>query len=51
MTNAVKTEHELVEKARAFVPILRERAKETEEIRRIPEATMQELKMPAYSSC
>ena len=33
-----------MEKARAFVPILRERAKETEEIRRIPEATMQELK-------
>ncbi|MDR7236352.1 acyl-CoA dehydrogenase family protein [Neobacillus drentensis] len=35
---------ELVEKARSFVPRLRERAKETEEIRRIPDATINELK-------
>lgn len=35
---------ELVEKAKAFVPRLRERAKETEEIRRIPESTIKELK-------
>ena len=37
-------DNSLVEKARSFIPRLRERAKETEEIRRIPEATMKELK-------
>ncbi|WP_223588396.1 acyl-CoA dehydrogenase family protein [Neobacillus bataviensis] len=35
---------ELVEKARSLVPRLRERAKETEQFRRIPEATIKELK-------
>ncbi|WP_227937772.1 acyl-CoA dehydrogenase family protein [Alkalihalobacillus deserti] len=35
---------ELVQKACSFVPKLRERAKETEELRKIPEATMTELK-------
>ncbi|KKK39136.1 acyl-CoA dehydrogenase [Mesobacillus campisalis] len=34
----------LVEKAKALIPNLRTRAKETEEIRRIPQATMDELK-------
>lgn len=46
MTTAILdvTAAELVEKARSFVPRLRERAKETEEIRRIPEETIKELK-------
>lgn len=45
ITEAIKQGNtELVEKARSFVPRLRERAKETEEIRRIPEATISELK-------
>lgn len=34
----------LVDKAKSLVPKLKERAKETEEIRRIPEATINELK-------
>ena len=46
MTTAILdvTAAELVEMARSFVPRLRERAKETEEIRRIPDATINELK-------
>jgi 3-hydroxy-9,10-secoandrosta-1,3,5(10)-triene-9,17-dione monooxygenase len=35
----VQGNRELVEKARSFVPRLRERAKETEEILRIPKTT------------
>lgn len=41
---AVDRTKELVEKAASFVPRLRERSKETDEIRRIPEVTIQELK-------
>ncbi|KKK39137.1 acyl-CoA dehydrogenase [Mesobacillus campisalis] len=41
---AVETATDLVEKARSFAPRLRERAKETDELRRIPEATIKELK-------
>ncbi|PFO05822.1 acyl-CoA dehydrogenase [Bacillus sp. AFS076308] len=44
MNNVKQIDQELVEKARVLVPKLRERAKETEEIRRIPEATIKELK-------
>lgn len=44
MTNVKQIENSLVEKARSFIPRLRERAKETEEIRRLPESTIQELK-------
>ena len=44
MSNVAQNERLLVDEARAFIPRLRERAKETEEIRRIPEATMNELK-------
>lgn len=35
---------ELVERARSFVPVLRERAAETDTIRKIPESTISELK-------
>ncbi|MCO4251470.1 acyl-CoA dehydrogenase family protein [Pseudarthrobacter sp. MDT3-9] len=41
---AVPTHDELLARVDALVPRLRERASETEEIRRIPEATMAELK-------
>ena len=44
ISTMVETENELVEKARSFVPRLRARASETEEIRRIPETTIKELK-------
>ena len=42
-STVVDLNKELVERAKSFVPVLRDRAKETEEIRRIPEATIQEL--------
>ena len=44
MSNVAQNERLLVDEASSFIPRLRERAKETEEIRRIPEATMNELK-------
>jgi 3-hydroxy-9,10-secoandrosta-1,3,5(10)-triene-9,17-dione monooxygenase len=44
MTKVAYSDTYLVDKAKALVPKLRERAKETEEIRRIPEATMNDLK-------
>ncbi|MDQ0972630.1 3-hydroxy-9,10-secoandrosta-1,3,5(10)-triene-9,17-dione monooxygenase [Neobacillus niacini] len=44
MTNVTYSDTYLVDKAKALVPKLRERAKETEEIRRIPETTMNDLK-------
>jgi 3-hydroxy-9,10-secoandrosta-1,3,5(10)-triene-9,17-dione monooxygenase len=44
MTKVTYSDTYLVDKAKALVPKLRERAKETEEIRRIPEATMNDLK-------
>lgn len=44
MTNVTYSDTYLVDKATALVPKLRERAKETEEIRRLPEATMNDLK-------
>jgi 3-hydroxy-9,10-secoandrosta-1,3,5(10)-triene-9,17-dione monooxygenase len=44
MTKVKEMDNILVDKARSLVPKLRERAKETEEIRRIPEATIKELK-------
>ena len=44
MINVAQSDTFLVEKAKSLVPKLKERAKETEEIRRIPEATINELK-------
>jgi 3-hydroxy-9,10-secoandrosta-1,3,5(10)-triene-9,17-dione monooxygenase len=44
MTKVTYSDTYLVDKAKALVPKLRDRAKETEEIRRIPEATMNDLK-------
>ncbi|MEC1520793.1 acyl-CoA dehydrogenase family protein [Neobacillus niacini] len=44
MTKVAFSDTYLVDKAKALVPKLRDRAKETEEIRRIPEATMNDLK-------
>mgnify|MGYP001179652078 CR=1 FL=1 len=45
MATIVKeVKQEFVERARAFVPVLRERAAETDAIRKIPESTIQELK-------
>jgi 3-hydroxy-9,10-secoandrosta-1,3,5(10)-triene-9,17-dione monooxygenase len=44
MTKVAYSDTYLVDKAIALVPKLRDRAKETEEIRRIPEATMNDLK-------
>lgn len=44
MNPAIEQQKSVVEIARSLVPALRERAKETEEIRRIPESTMQQLK-------
>jgi 3-hydroxy-9,10-secoandrosta-1,3,5(10)-triene-9,17-dione monooxygenase len=44
MTKVVEKDNILVEKARSLVPKLRVRAKETEEIRRIPVETIKELK-------
>lgn len=44
MNKVAQKERLLVNEASSFIPRLRERAKETEEIRRIPEATMNELK-------
>jgi 3-hydroxy-9,10-secoandrosta-1,3,5(10)-triene-9,17-dione monooxygenase len=43
MTSTVEYK-DVVESAKAMIPRLRERAKETEEIRKIPESTMNELK-------
>ncbi|CAN0542359.1 unnamed protein product, partial [Laminaria digitata] len=37
------TTEELVKRAEALVPMLRERAAETEALRRVPEATMETL--------
>lgn len=39
-----QSEVDVIAAAKSLIPALRERAKETEEIRRIPEATMNELK-------
>src|SRR3954453_23514005 len=44
MINVAQSDTFLVEKAKSLVPKLKERAKETEEIRRIPEATINDLK-------
>ncbi|WP_226037525.1 acyl-CoA dehydrogenase family protein [Aquibacillus saliphilus] len=44
MTSATQIEHSFVEKASSMIPKLRERGAETEEIRRVPEETMKELK-------
>jgi 3-hydroxy-9,10-secoandrosta-1,3,5(10)-triene-9,17-dione monooxygenase len=44
MNKVVQAEPSFLEKARSLVPKLRERAQETEKIRRIPEETMKELK-------
>lgn len=44
MTKVTYSDTYLVDKAKSLVPKLKERAKETEEIRRIPEATMNDLK-------
>ncbi|MCM3689817.1 acyl-CoA dehydrogenase family protein [Neobacillus niacini] len=44
MIKVAQSDTFLVEKAKSLVPKLKERAKETEEIRRIPEATINELK-------
>ncbi|MEY2191164.1 acyl-CoA dehydrogenase family protein [Neobacillus sp. BF23-41] len=44
MTKLKEFDNILVEKASSLVPKLRERAKETEEIRRIPETSIMELK-------
>lgn len=44
LTAAVPSHDELLARVDALIPGLRERAAETEEIRRIPEATMAELK-------
>ena len=40
---AIPTRDELVERARALVPALRERAARTEELRRLPEETLQDF--------
>jgi 3-hydroxy-9,10-secoandrosta-1,3,5(10)-triene-9,17-dione monooxygenase len=44
MTKVAERDAFLVDKAKSLVPNLRTRGKETDEIRRIPEATMNELK-------
>ncbi|MCQ6279072.1 acyl-CoA dehydrogenase family protein [Bacillus sp. EB600] len=44
MNQIAQVDTTFTEKARALIPKLRERAAETEKIRRIPEATMKELK-------
>jgi 3-hydroxy-9,10-secoandrosta-1,3,5(10)-triene-9,17-dione monooxygenase len=44
MNKVVQAETSFLEKAHSLVPKLRERAQETEKIRRIPEETMKELK-------
>lgn len=44
MNKVMQAETSFLEKARSLVPKLRERAQETEKIRRIPEETMKELK-------
>ena len=44
MTKIAQVDTTFAEKARKLIPKLRERAAETENIRRIPEVTMNELK-------
>ncbi|TSI09017.1 acyl-CoA dehydrogenase family protein [Lysinibacillus sp. BW-2-10] len=44
MNTAIEKQSTIIESAREMIVSLRERAKETEEIRRIPEATIKELK-------
>ena len=44
MNKVLQKEVDIVEKARSLVSGLRERANETEKIRQIPEASMQEFK-------
>jgi len=38
------THEELVERARALLPTLKERAKQTDELRRIPDETIRDLR-------